>query len=267
MASSFYAYETDYPHPGWAEQDPEDWWKAFKISTIKLIRDSRVDPKRIAGISFSGQMMGCLPVDRAGSPLRKAIIWADQRSIEEARTLSEKVGEERVYLLTGHRISPTYSVEKIAWVRRNEPDVFRKTFKVLHAKDFLRFRLTGKMATDYSDASSMNLWDINQQGVVRGNLERAWIFRQRSFRKQKPPWKSPGKSFRRSPPNWASLPGSRWPSAEETARAGRWARGLSPKGMPTATSALPRGSPWRTPSRSMTPPGGPSIFTISIRKW
>ncbi|MBP1712490.1 MAG: xylB [Deltaproteobacteria bacterium] len=163
LASSFYAYETDYPHPGWAEQNPEDWWQAFKISTGKLIQDSKVDPMRLAGISFSGQMMGCLPVDRAGSPLRKAIIWADQRSIEEARTLSEKVGEERVYLLTGHRISPTYSVEKIAWVRRNEPDVFRKTFKVLHAKDFLRFRLTGKMATDYSDASSMNLWDINRK--------------------------------------------------------------------------------------------------------
>jgi xylulokinase len=163
VASSFYGYETDYLHPGWAEQDPEDWWDAFKISTIKLIRESKVDPKRIAGISFSGQMMGCLPVDRQGNPLRKAIIWADQRSIGEARTLSEKVGEERVYLITGHRISPTYSVEKIAWVRRNEPDIFRKTFQVLHAKDFLRFRLTGKMATDYSDASSMNVWDINKK--------------------------------------------------------------------------------------------------------
>ncbi|MGA2954909.1 MAG: FGGY family carbohydrate kinase, partial [Thermodesulfobacteriota bacterium] len=163
VASSFYGYETDYLHPGWAEQDPEDWWDAFKISTIKLIRESKVDPKRIAGISFSGQMMGCLPVDRQGNPLRKAIIWADQRSIGEARTLSEKVGEERVYLITGHRISPTYSVEKIAWVRRNEPDIFHKTFQVLHAKDFLRFRLTGKMATDYSDASSMNVWDINKK--------------------------------------------------------------------------------------------------------
>jgi len=163
LASSFHAYETDYAHPGWAEQNPEDWWEAFKISTIRLILESKVDPKRIAGISFSGQMMGCLPVNREGNPLRKAIIWADQRSLEEARILSAKVGEEQVYLITGHRISPTYSVEKIAWVRRNEPDIFRKTFKVLHAKDFMRFRLTGKMATDYSDASSMNLWDINKK--------------------------------------------------------------------------------------------------------
>ena len=151
------------PHPGWAEQIPEDWWEAFKISTAKLIRESKIDPERIAGISFSGQMMGCLPVDRGGNPLRKAIIWADHRSIEEARTLAERVGEEQVYFITGHRISPTYSVEKLLWVRRNEPDVFRRTFKVLHAKDFLRFRLTGKMATDYSDASSMNLWDINRR--------------------------------------------------------------------------------------------------------
>jgi xylulokinase len=163
LASSFHAYETDYAHTGWAEQDPEDWWEAFKLSTAKLIRESGVDSKRIAGISFSGQMMGCLPVDREGNPLRKAIIWADQRSVDEARTLAAKVGEERVYLVTGHRISPTYSIEKIAWVRRHEPEIFRKIFKVLHAKDFLRFRLTGKMATDYSDASSMNLWDINKK--------------------------------------------------------------------------------------------------------
>ncbi len=163
IASSFHAYDTDYPHPGWAEQNPEDWWQAFLASTAGLIQKSNVDPRRIAGISFSGQMMGCLPVDRDGNPLRRAIIWADHRSVEESRLLADRVGEEQVYHITGHRISPTYSVEKMLWVRRHEPDVFRNTFKFLHAKDFLRFRLTGNMATDYSDASSMNLWDINRR--------------------------------------------------------------------------------------------------------
>ncbi len=163
VASSFHSYETEYQHSGWAEQDPEDWWTAVKASTTRLIRESKVDAGRIAVISFSGQMMGCLLVDEKGNPLRRAIIWADQRSVAEARRLAERVGEEKVYQITGHRISPTYSSEKIAWVRGNDPEVFRKARKALHAKDFVRFRLTGKMATDYSDASSMNCWDIRKK--------------------------------------------------------------------------------------------------------
>jgi xylulokinase len=163
VASSFHAYETEYLHSGWAEQDPEDWWAAVQTSTKRLIRENKVDAQRIAVISFSGQMMGCLLVDDKGKPLRKAIIWADQRSVAEARRLADRVGEEKVYRITGHRISPTYSSEKIAWVRGNEPEVFRKARKALLAKDFVRFRLTGKIATDYSDASGMNLWDIRKK--------------------------------------------------------------------------------------------------------
>ena len=163
VASTFCAYDTFYPNIGWAEQDPEDWWKAFRISTAKLIQENQVDAARIAAVSFSGQMMGCLPVDRDGNPLRRAIIWADHRAIEEASLLSERLGEERVYEITGHRISPTYSVEKLLWIKRHEPDAFKKTYKVLHAKDFLRLRLTGTYFTDYSDASSMNLFDIKEK--------------------------------------------------------------------------------------------------------
>lgn len=160
LASAFHGYDTAYPEVGWAEQSPEDWWEAFRVTTGRLLHESRVDPARIAAISFSGQMMGCLPVDRAGAPLRDAIIWADQRGLREAALLAERVGDARVYQITGHRISPTYSVEKLLWVRAHEPDVFRKTYKVLHAKDFLRLRLTSTYATDYSDGSSMNLLDL-----------------------------------------------------------------------------------------------------------
>jgi xylulokinase len=161
--SAFEGYETSYPAIGWAEQDPEDWWKAFRVTTARLMRESGAEPARVAAVAFSGQMMGCLPVDRAGAPLRRAIIWADQRGLREAALLAERVGEERVYAITGHRISPTYSLEKLLWVRRHEPAVFARTHKVLHAKDFLRLRLTGTMETDYSDASSMNLFDLGRR--------------------------------------------------------------------------------------------------------
>jgi len=163
VASAFHPYETFYPHIGWAEQNPEDWWKAFRAATVTLLRESKKDPGRIAAISFSGQMMGCVPVDSKGNPLRNGIIWADQRGVEEAALLADRVGEERVYQITGHRVSPTYSLEKLLWVQRHEPEIFKDTYKVLHAKDFLRLRLTGNFLTDYSDASSMNLFDINKR--------------------------------------------------------------------------------------------------------
>jgi xylulokinase len=163
VGSAFEGYETFYPAIGWAEQSPEDWWEAFRVTTARLMRESGADPARVLAVSFSGQMMGCLPVDRAGTPLRRSIIWADQRGLKEAALLAERVGEERVYAITGHRISAAYSVEKLLWVRAHEPDVFRRTHKVLHAKDFLRLRLTGNAETDYSDASSMNLFDLGRR--------------------------------------------------------------------------------------------------------
>jgi len=159
-ATSFSGYETRYPAVNWAEQNPEDWWNAFCRSTHELLRRSGASPDAIAGIGFSGQMMGCLPVDAGGRPLRPAIIWADQRAEREAAFLRERIGEEAVYRSTGHRISPAYSLAKILWVRGHEPDVFKQTHKVLHAKDYLVHRLTGAFATDFSDASGMNLFDL-----------------------------------------------------------------------------------------------------------
>jgi len=124
VASSFYSYPTYYPYQNWVEQNPLDYWGAVKFSTGDLLTKSKVKPKDIAVISFSGQMMGCLPVDRVGNPLRNIIIWADQRGIREAEFIREKVGEEKVYRITGHRISPTYSASKILWLKNNERSVF-----------------------------------------------------------------------------------------------------------------------------------------------
>lgn len=160
IASTFGGYETVHPQPTWAEQDPNDWWRAVCNATRALLAKSKVASQDIAGVSFSGQMMGCLPVDAAGNPLRPCIIWADQRGIAQAAQLAEQVGEERVYRITGHRISPTYSASKIMWVRDNEPDLFAQVHKFLHVKDFIAYRMTGAFVTDRSDASGMNLYNL-----------------------------------------------------------------------------------------------------------
>ncbi|MCC7163849.1 MAG: xylulokinase [Anaerolineae bacterium] len=159
-ASAFGDYQVIRPEPTWAEQDPADHWDAVVRTTRQLLNAASVSADELAAISFSGQMMGCLPVDRVGRPLRNCIIWADQRGVKQAAQLAERVGEERVYRITGHRISPTYSASKLMWVRDNEPDVFANLYKVLHVKDYICFRMTGKFVTDRSDASGMNLYHL-----------------------------------------------------------------------------------------------------------
>lgn len=163
VAVSFVPYETDYQPGNRAEQDPAAWWSAFCQASRQLLCAERSAAERIAAVSFSGQMMGCLPVDARGTPLARAIIWADQRAIGQAELIAEKAGFERVYRITGHRVSPGYSAAKILWLRDNQPEIFRNTHKFLHAKDYVVYRLTGAMVTDYSDASGMNLFDLESR--------------------------------------------------------------------------------------------------------
>ena len=160
--SQFFGYETDYPKTNWAEQNPEDWWEAVCKSTKKLIKDSKIDKSSIGVISFSGQMMGALPINEKGQPLSNSIIWADQRSTSEANLLSSKVGNDQIYNITGHRVSPAYSGEKILWFKMNRPEIYSNTYKFLQAKDYIIYKLTGEFVTDYSDATGTNIFDINK---------------------------------------------------------------------------------------------------------
>lgn len=162
VGSAFYAYQTEYAHTGWAEQDPEDWWRAVCGSTRKLLQDTGIGSDDIACITFSGQMMGCVPLDNRTRPLRQAIIWADQRSVEQERWVGERISPDDVYRITGHRLSASYSLNKILWLRDNQPDIFKATHKFVHAKDAIIARLTGAFVTDISDASGMNLYDLEQ---------------------------------------------------------------------------------------------------------
>ena len=161
VASSFAPYRTYYPKRNWVEQDPEEWWISVKATTGELLSKAAVDVDSIRAVSFSGQMMGAVPVDKDGNALRRAIIWADQRSVEQAERLSE-IGNERVYRLTGTRITPTYSGPKFAWIKDNEPEIYEKTHKFLIAKDYIVARLTGEFGTDHSDASMTLVFDINR---------------------------------------------------------------------------------------------------------
>ena len=161
--SAVCGYETRYPRDRFVEQDPEDWWRAVCKSTRDLMEKAGIGPEAVLGVSFSGMMMGCLPVDGAGKALRPMILWADTRADRQEREMIARAGMARGYRITGHRLSASYSAAKLLWVRDNEPEVYEKTGKMLNAKDYIVFRLTGEFATDYSDASGTNLLDIEKK--------------------------------------------------------------------------------------------------------
>src|SRR5438094_928243 len=121
LASAFVPYETSSPRVGWLEQSPQDWWRALCEATQALLRNARATPAEVAAVAFSGQMMGAVAVDTHVNPVRDAIIWADQRAVRETERVAERVDPRRVYSLTGHRLSPSYSAAKMLWIKENEP--------------------------------------------------------------------------------------------------------------------------------------------------
>ena len=159
--SQVFSYGVHYFNGSWAEQDADDWWRAVCTTSKNLIQSTGIDPGEIGAVSFSGQMMGCLCVDRQGKPLRKAIIWADLRSQKQAAQIEEKISQQDFYRIVGHRNTASYGVQKLMWVKENEPEIYEQTYKTLNAKDYIVFCLTGKFYTEYSDANSMTCFDLN----------------------------------------------------------------------------------------------------------
>ena len=160
IVSKTMPYATVFAEGNRAEQNPSDWWTAIVNTTRELLKQT--DASNIAGIALSGQMMGCLCVDKYGNPLRPHILYCDQRSTDEEALLGEKIDSREFYGITGHRISASYSIEKLMWIKKHEPEIFQKTYKILNAKDYINFRLCGRMATDPSDASGTNAYDLNR---------------------------------------------------------------------------------------------------------
>ena len=156
-------YPTYYPHSGWVEQDADDWWKAVCDSTKGLLEQTGIPASDVLCVSFSAQMMGCLIVDKNGGPLRRVLIWADTRSAEQQKYMLSQVGIQNGYKITGHRISASYSAAKLLWVRDNEPELYKKADKMLHAKEYIILKLTGEVVTEYSDASGTNLLDLSKK--------------------------------------------------------------------------------------------------------
>ncbi len=163
LAENFSAYETLYPQKGFHEQRPEDWWQAIVTSTRNLLNQTDIPAEQITCCGISGHSLGVVPMDKDNSLLRDSTpIWSDSRS--EAKQLEpffEKVSEEKWYQMTGNGFpAGLYSIFKILWYRDNEPEIYEKIHKVIGTKDYINFKLTGKIATDYSYASGCGVYDL-----------------------------------------------------------------------------------------------------------
>jgi xylulokinase len=150
-------YPLSTPQPGWAEQDPEDWWRATESALAGLaVAD-------IAGIGLTGQMHGLVVLDEGERVLRPAILWNDQRTAAECAEIEERLGLRRLVELTGNRALPGFTAPKLLWLRRHEPEVYGQIAHVLLPKDYVRLRLTGERAIDATDASGTLLFDVAQR--------------------------------------------------------------------------------------------------------
>ena len=178
ISNSYTPYQTFYPKPVWVEQKPSDWWDAFCTSTRDLIQSTNISVKDIECVSFSGQMIGAVPVDSEGRLLRdNTLIWADGRSSKQASRLMDKLGGwENFFEITGGgQVVDNYSISKIMWYKDNEPDIYKRTFKFLQAKDFIINKLTGIFSNDYTDASNAGYLDIKKRGYSEDILEAAGV--------------------------------------------------------------------------------------------
>lgn len=160
LASHTAEYPLHQPHNGWAEQVPEDWWWATVQGLKAVMAAYGGDAADIGGIGLAGQMHGLVMLDGDGRVLRPAILWCDQRTGEECAQITARVGEERLSAITKSPALTGFTASKILWVRNQEPDCYARCRHILLPKDYVRFRLTGTLATDVSDASGMQLLDI-----------------------------------------------------------------------------------------------------------
>ena len=174
VASHTAEYPLYQPQNGYAEQEPADWWNATVEGIRAVLAESGVPAGAVAGIGLSGQMHGLVMLDERGEVLRRSIIWCDQRTAAECEEITQRLGYDRLIAITANPALTGFTASKILWVRNHEPEIYEKCRHILLPKDYVRYMLTGELATEVSDASGMQLLDIPHRcwsGEVLDKLE------------------------------------------------------------------------------------------------
>lgn len=162
-------YPLHFPHPGWSEQQPEDWYRQTMTGIRELVAET--DASQVAGISFGGQMHGLVVLDREDRVIRPAILWNDGRTGEETDYLNQTIGKDRLSEYTANIAFAGFTAPKLLWMKKHEPGNFARIAKIMLPKDYLAYRLSGSFCTDVSDASGMLLFDVSNRCWSKEMLE------------------------------------------------------------------------------------------------
>src|SRR6202789_2035908 len=201
-------------HVGWAEQDPEDWWRAAQEAIAGALKAAIADghTASVEAVGLTGQMHGCVMLDAAGQVLRPALIWCDQRTQPQCDWLTETIGYERLIELTANPALPNFTLTKLLWVREHQPEIFAKIAHVLCPKDFVRLRMTGVYAMDMQEASGTLLLDVVHRRWAKEMAEltgipMSWLLtraRRRRESRQVPRWRPERATRGRARWGWGS---------------------------------------------------------------
>jgi xylulokinase len=175
LAEATAEYPLYSPHPGWSEQNPEDWWEATGTVIGRVAEEVGHD---VAGIGLTGQMHGAVFLDGSDAVIRPALLWNDQRTQKQCDEITEKVGEETLIRIAGNPALTGFQAPKVLWLREEEPQAYARVKRLLLPKDYIRLRLSGHAATDASDASGTLLLDLRPRTWSDEILEALEIPRQ-----------------------------------------------------------------------------------------
>jgi xylulokinase len=162
-------YPLSFPHPGWSEQNPQDWYEQTIAGLKELLAEC--DKAQVAGISFGGQMHGLVILDEKDQVIRPAILWNDGRTYEECDYLNNVIGKEKLSEYTANISFTGFTAPKILWVKNKEPENFARIAKIMLPKDYIAYRLSGVHCTDVSDASGMLVFDVKNRCWSKEMLE------------------------------------------------------------------------------------------------
>ena len=155
-------YPVYYPKPGWAEQNPEEWWQAVCLAIKKLLEESDICPDDIAGIGIDGQSWSAIPIDKDGTVLANTPIWMDTRAAEICTQLNEKIGEDVIFELTGNSLQPSYTTAKILWYEKYQPEMYKRIYKILQSNSYIGYKLTGSITHDMSQGYGIHCFDMRK---------------------------------------------------------------------------------------------------------
>lgn len=155
-------YSVYYHHPGWAEQNPNEWWDAVCRTIPAVLKSGGIDPSEIRGIGIDGQSWSAIAIDRGGNVLTNTPIWMDTRAVDICDEYNRRIGKKKIFELCGNPLQPSYTTPKIIWYQRNLPEVYKKIYKILQSNSFIVYRLTGVTSQELSQGYGLHCFDMRK---------------------------------------------------------------------------------------------------------